>query len=230
LFNLAILISGSGSNLQAILDAIENGTISGAKVKLVVSNREDAYGLERAKKHDAETMVIDKNSPKKLLKTLESYEIDGIVLAGYLAILPPEVVNKYSGRIINIHPALLPLFGGKGFYGIRVHQAVLASGAPYSGATAHIVDCGIDTGAALVRGIVPVLTDDTAESLQKRVLAVEHNVLVAAVKAMVEKKIVKLIAKPITLVDEMDREGVLEFAKGLTRLGNGLINKDDGEQ
>ena len=200
-FKLAVLISGSGSNLQAVMDAVENGKIPNTGVALVVSNREGAYGLERAALHGVPNMVIDKNDSSKLLEMLDSYNINGIILAGYLAILPPEVINKYSGRIINIHPALLPMFGGKGFYGLKVHQAVLASGASYSGATAHIVDCGIDTGAALVRGVVPILTGDSAEDLQKRVLAIEHNVLVKAAKIMVENKIEKAMKKPMLAID-----------------------------
>jgi len=185
LFNLAVLISGSGTNLQAIIDAIENGTIPGAKIELVISNRTGAYGLERAKKHGITNMVIDKNDTAHLLNTLKNHNINGIVLAGYLSILPPEVIKAYTGKIINIHPALLPKFGGKGFYGIKVHQAVLASGDKTSGATAHLVDEGIDTGKILVQKKVPVLPDDTAETLQKRVLEAEHIILVEAVKMMV---------------------------------------------
>ena len=198
-FNLAVLISGSGSNLQAIIDATENGIIPNAKVAVVISNREAVYGLERAEKHDIPNFVIDKNDTEKLLSTFEAYKISGIVLAGYLSILPPEVVDAYSGKIINIHPALLPKFGGKGFYGVRVHQAVLESGATQTGATAHLVDCGVDTGAVLAQGVVAVLASDTAESLQKRVLSIEHKVLVEAVKAMVEGRIDELIKNPLMI-------------------------------
>ena len=214
LFSLAVLISGSGTNLQAVIDAVENGTVPTAEIRLVVSDREGAFGLERAKNRSIPNMVIDKRDTSMLLKTLKSHKIDGIVLAGYLSILPPEIINSYTGKIINIHPALLPLFGGKGFYGIKVHQAVIASGAKYSGATAHMVDCGIDTGAALVRGIVPVKTDDTAECLQKRVLEIEHDVLVHAVKGMVEKRIDDLIKKPIVLIEEKDWAGMLSLFNG----------------
>jgi len=221
-FSFAVLISGSGSNLQAVLDAIENGIIPGARIELVISDREDAYGLERAENKDITNLVIDKNDTSGLLKLLNPKSIDGIILAGYLSILPPEVIEKYSGKIINIHPALLPMFGGRGFYGIRVHQAVLASGAPYSGATAHIVDCGIDTGPAIVRGVVPVLTGDTAEDLQKRVLEVEHIILVIAVKAMVEDRIKEMIEKPAVYMDTKEKNGVLEFARGLAELGDSL--------
>ena len=206
LFNLAVLISGSGSNLLAVIDAVDTGTIPNAKVALVVSSREGVFGLERAEKHGITNMVIDRLDTEKLLDTLKAHNIDGIILAGYLTVLAPEVIEAYNGKIINIHPALLPSFGGKGFYGIKVHQAVLASGEKYTGATAHIVDCGIDTGAILVRGVIPVMPDDTAESLQKRVLEIEHVVLVKAVKALVEGKVEELIKKPLTLLNMGDYE------------------------
>ena len=219
LFKLAVLISGSGSNLQAVIDAIENGRIKNAKIALVISTRQEAFGLERAKKNGISNMVIDRDNTPELLKALDSYNIDGVVLAGYLAVLPPEVVNKYIGKIINIHPALLPMFGGKGFYGIRVHEAVLACGVKYSGATVHIVDCGIDTGAPLVRGVVPVLAEDTAEDLQKRVLNIEHDVLVYAVKAMVENRIEEMAANPAVITFDKDKEGVLKFIEELSNQG-----------
>jgi len=207
LFNLAVLISGSGSNLQAVINAVENGTIPDAKIALVISSRENVYGLERAEKHGITNTVIDRHDTEKLMDTLKAHNIDGVILAGYLTVLAPDVIAAYGGKIINIHPALLPLFGGKGFYGIKVHRAVLASGAKHTGATAHIVDCGVDTGAVLVRGVLPVLPDDTAESLQKRVLEVEHKVLVQAVKALVEGKIEEMVKKPLTMIDEDDKTG-----------------------
>ena len=199
LFNIAVLISGSGTNLQAVIDATENRTIPNATVALVVSNHEGVFGLERAKKHGIENMVISKNEPEKLLDTLIKRNINGIVLAGYLSILPPEIINAYAGRIINIHPALLPDFGGMGFYGINVHKAVLKSGVKITGATAHIVDTGVDTGAILVQGEVPVIPEDTPESLQKRVLITEHKVLIKAVKALADGETTDLSKNPIML-------------------------------
>jgi len=222
LFNLAVLISGSGSNLQAVLDAVGSGTISNSKVAVVISDRDGAYGLERAGRSGITNMVINKKETEKLLDTLKSKNIHGIVLAGYLSILPSDVIDAYCGKIINIHPALLPLFGGKGFYGIKVHQAVLAAGAPYSGATAHLVDSGIDTGAALVRGVVPVYAGDTAEGLQKRVLEIEHTVLVQAVKALTEGKTDELKSNPLTIISENDKPGITDYAKGLSELGEVL--------
>ena len=240
-FNLAVFVSGSGSNLQAIIDAVEYAVeckknenkdyeLANVNIALVISDREGAYALERAKKHNIKTAVIGKSETAVLFDTLKSHSIDGIVLAGYLSIMQPEIINAYENRIINIHPSLLPMFGGKGFYGLRVHQAVLASGVKFSGATAHIVDCGVDTGPALVRGVVPVLVDDAAETLQKRVLEIEHVVLVRAVKALVEDGIEALIQKPITLIDDNDKEGVFQFAKGLTTLGNALTVEDKEER
>jgi len=223
------MISGSGSNLQAIIDAVENGSIPNAKVALVISNREGAYGLERARKHSIPNKVISNKDAAILLKTLETREINGIVLAGYLSILPPEIVKAYNNRIINIHPALLPMFGGKGFYGIRVHQAVLASGVKYTGATSHLVDDGVDTGAALIRGVIPVHDEDTAESLQKRVLEIEHKILTQTVKALVEDKIKDLSEKPKIILNSIDREGALVFAKGLLELGRALTETDNGD-
>jgi len=229
LFRIAVLISGSGSNLQAIIDFTENETVSNFEIALVVSSREGAYGLERAKKHGIKSAVIGKDNTDKLLEALSENNIDGIVLAGYLSILPPSVINAYENRIINIHPALLPQFGGMGFYGLKVHQAVLDSGVPYTGASVHIVDCGVDTGAVLIRGVIAVLPDDTAESLQKRVLGVEHTIIVLAVKALADGDTDKLKQKPLMLISDSDRKGVRTYAKEFKELGEKLIDADSEE-
>jgi len=229
LFKLAVLISGSGSNLQAVIDAVADGTIPDAKVELVISSRDGVYGLERADNHGITSMVINRNDSAKLSKTLEDHKIDGIVLAGYLSIIPPKVIKTYKSKIINIHPALLPMFGGKGFYGIRVHQAVLTAGVNYTGATAHLADNEYDTGDVLVRSVVPVLSGDTAEVLQKRVLEVEHRTLVRAVKALAENRIDELVKNPVTFVSEEDREGVNAFAQGMINLGKALTETDNGD-
>jgi len=229
LFKLAVLISGSGTNLQAVIDAISNGTIPNAKVELVISSREGVYGLERAQKHGITNMVINRNDPEELSKKLREHKIEGIVLAGYLSMLPPDVVKTYEGKIVNIHPALLPMFGGKGFYGIRVHQAVLTAGVKYTGATAHLADREYDTGDVLVRSVIPVLADDTAETLQKRVLEVEYKTLVRAVKALAENKIDELVQNPVTIINKKDKEGILEFAHGLIKLGKALTEADNGD-
>jgi len=220
-FHLAVLVSGGGTNLQAVLDAVESGEIKNAKVALVVSNRDGAYGLERAKNHGIQTAVISKKEPEKLIHAIKEHEIDGIILAGYLSILPPEVVEQYTDKIINIHPSLLPMFGGMGYYGLKVHTAVLSSGVSYTGATAHLVDNGVDTGKILVRARVPVEKSDTAEALQKRVLAIEHKVLVEAVKIMVSGHIEKTKKNPIELSDTYSDHN------GQSNVGGGQVQPTD---
>lgn len=195
-FRIAVLISGGGTNLQAVIDATVSGEIPDAEVCLVVSDREGAFGLKRAEKHGIANTVIAKGDTQKLLNTLSEHKIDAIVLAGYLSIVPTELVSAYKDKIINIHPALLPDFGGMGYYGIKVHEAVLEAGVPVTGATAHIVDAGVDTGANLVQAQVPVLPADTPQRLQKRVLRVEHKILVEAVKAMAQGRIDELKENP----------------------------------
>ena len=177
------MISGSGTNLQALIDADKNNKW---QIKLVVSDNENAFGLKRAAAENIETRVILKHAPHLLLKLFKERNIDGIVLAGYLSILPHEIIEDYNGRIINIHPSLIPAFCGKGFYGRKVHDAVLKSGVKTTGATVHFVDDGIDTGSIILQKCIPVLDNDTVESLQKRVLQVEHEILVEAVKILVE--------------------------------------------
>lgn len=182
---IGVLISGGGTNLQAIMDACSNDIIN-AEVTLVISNKEGAYGLERSKKTGIPTVFID---PKKfrgsqydleLIKELEKKDVDFIVLAGFLRVLSPVFINRYRNRIINIHPSLIPQFCGEGFYGERVHKAVLDSGSKSSGATVHFVDEGTDTGEIILQESIDVLEDDTVESLQKRVLKIEHKILVEA--------------------------------------------------
>ena len=178
---IAVFISGGGSNLQALIDATKCGILA-ARIAWVVSSRKDAYGLVRARDEGIETFVY---KPKKyasaqeadrdLLGRLRERHIDFIALAGYLRLLPPSVVEAYHGRIVNIHPAILPKYGGKGMYGHFVHEAVLASGDKESGATVHLVDEVYDHGAILEHAKVPVLPDDTVESLAARVLEQEHK-------------------------------------------------------
>lgn len=192
---LGVLISGGGSNLQAIIDKIESGYIS-ASIEIVISNKANAYGLERAKKHGIPTAVISKKDyaneyefNKAILDELDKYRVDLIVLAGYLSILSPEVVDRYKNRIINIHPSLIPAFCGKGYYGKKVHQAVLDYGVKVTGATVHFVDYGTDTGPIILQKPVLVQPDDDAESLAERVLEVEHELLPKAVKLWVEDRL-----------------------------------------
>ena len=179
---IAVAISGRGSNLEALLGAL--GPSARAQVALVVSDRPEAAGLTRARDRrlPAEALAHPDDGDE-WLRLLWRFQIDLVVLAGYVKLIPAPVIAAYRGRIINIHPALLPAFGGKGMYGRRVHEAVLASGAQESGATVHLVDEVYDRGAVLAQARVPVLPGDTAETLAERVLAVEHRLLPAAVLA-----------------------------------------------
>lgn len=182
---LAVAISGRGSNLAALLAALPAGRVGGgpAEVALVLSNR-PAAGLELARERGIPALVLaDPADGGEWLAALAGHRVDLIVLAGYLKLVPPEVVERYRGRIINIHPALLPAFGGPGMYGRRVHEAVLASGAAVSGATVHLVDEVYDRGRVLAQARVPVLRGDTPDTLAARVLEVEHRLLPAVVLA-----------------------------------------------
>jgi phosphoribosylglycinamide formyltransferase 1 len=179
---IAVAISGRGSNLEALLSAL--GPSARAQVALVVSDRPEAAGLERARGRGIPAEALSRpDDGDEWLRLLWRFQIDLVVLAGYLKLIPAPVIASYRGRIINIHPALLPAFGGKGMYGRRVHQAVLASGAQESGATVHLVDEVYDRGAVLAQARVPVLPGDTADTLAARVLEVEHRLLPAAVLA-----------------------------------------------
>ena len=179
---VGVALTGQGSNLQALLDALPPG--APAQVVAVFSDRAGAGGLERARRHGVPAEVLERpTDADDWLRHLERHRVELLVLAGYLKLVPPGVIARYRGRVINIHPALLPAFGGPGMYGIRVHRAVLAAGATESGATVHLVDEVYDHGAVLGQARVPVLPGDTAESLAARVLEVEHRLLPAAVLA-----------------------------------------------
>jgi phosphoribosylglycinamide formyltransferase-1 len=177
MLKLAVCVSGGGTNLQAIMDAIENGTITNAKISVVISNNAGAYALERAKNHGIEAVCV---SPKQydsremfnhaFLEKLDSYHVDLVVLAGFLVVIPPEMIAKYKNRIINIHPSLIPSFCGTGFYGLHVHEGVLARGVKVTGATVHFVDEGTDTGPIILQKAVEVREGDTPEVLQRRVM------------------------------------------------------------
>ncbi len=177
MLRVAVLVSGGGTNLQAMIDRLEDGTIKNAKIELVISNKKDAYALTRAKKYGINAICIsprDYNSKddfgEALLTCLQAYAIDLIVLAGYLVILPKRIIEAYHNQIINIHPSLIPSFCGDGFYGLKVHEEALARGVKVTGATVHFVDEGTDTGPILLQKAVEVLDGDTPEILQKRVM------------------------------------------------------------
>lgn len=192
---MAVLISGSGTNLQALIDAVEAGEING-EITLVISNRKDVYGLQRAKKHGIESVVLTKSAygscekrDEVLLQILEEKEIDLIILAGYLAILPRTIIERYTNKIINIHPSLIPSFCGDGYYGERVHAAALERGVKITGATVHFVNEITDGGPIILQETVAVDFDDDVEKLQKKVLEVEHKLLPLAVKLFAEGKL-----------------------------------------
>jgi formyltetrahydrofolate-dependent phosphoribosylglycinamide formyltransferase len=180
--HVAVAVSGRGSNLEALLRAL--GPEAPARVVLVLSSRPDAPALERAAAREIPSVTLrDPSDSQEWLGALERHAVDLVVLAGYLRLVPSDVIARFRGRIINIHPALLPSFGGKGMYGRRVHEAVLASGARESGATVHLVDEVYDRGAILGQARVPVFPGDDPERLAARVLEVEHRLLPAAVLA-----------------------------------------------
>ena len=163
MLKIAVCVSGGGTNLQAIMDAIDNGTITNTEIAVVISNNPGAYALERAKKHGVEAICI---SPKDygsraafnedFLRRLDSYEVDLVVLAGFLVVIPEQMIEKYRNRIINIHPSLIPSFCGTGYYGLKVHEAALARGVRVTGATVHFVDEGTDTGPIILQRAVSV--------------------------------------------------------------------------
>ena len=177
MLKVGVLVSGGGTNLQAILDAVDNGTITNAKIEVVISNNAGAYALERAKNHNVAAECV---SPKDfvtreefneaLIAKVDSYDLDLIVLAGFLVKIPEGMIAKYRNKIVNIHPSLIPSFCGVGYYGLKVHEAALARGVKLTGATVHFVDEGMDSGPIILQKAVEVLPGDTPEVLQRRVM------------------------------------------------------------
>ena len=201
MLKLAVLVSGGGTNLQAIIDAISAGKITNACISVVISNNANAYALERARAHGIEALCI---SPKDFesreafnqafLDKLNSYNVDLVVLAGFLVVLPEMMIKEYTNRIVNIHPSLIPSFCGKGFYGLKVHEGVLARGVKVTGATVHFVDEGTDTGPIILQKAVEVEQGDTPEVLQRRVMEQAEWVILP--------KAIDLIANGKVSVDE----------------------------
>ncbi len=189
-FNIAVLVSGRGTNLQAIIDAVENGDIRG-KIVAVISNKKDAYALERARKHGIEAFYVPpkkgesrENYDRRIAEIIDPLNVNLIVLAGYLRILSPWFVERYKGKIINIHPSLLPAFAG--LYGERVHREVIEYGCKVTGCTVHFVDEEVDHGPIILQKCVEVRDDDTPETLAARVLEKEHECLVEAIRLISE--------------------------------------------
>lgn len=177
MLKIAVLVSGGGTNLQAIIDAIDAGTITNAAIDIVISNNANAYALERAKQHGIEAMCLSPKSYETreqfndaLTQTIVDRKIDLVVLAGYLVIIPPQLIAAYKNRIINIHPSLIPSFCGTGFYGLKVHEEALKRGVKVTGATCHFVDEGTDTGPIILQKAVEIEPDDTPKTLQQRVM------------------------------------------------------------
>ena len=197
MLNVVVLVSGGGTNLQAIIDAVEAGAITNTKITGVISNNKNAYALERAKKHGISAQCI---SPKDFetrdrfnevfLETIDSMQPDLIVLAGFLVVIPETMIAKYRNRIINIHPSLIPSFCGTGYYGLKVHEAALARGVKVVGATVHFVDEGTDTGPIILQKAVEVEQGDTPEVLQRRVMEqAEWQILPKAIELIANGRI-----------------------------------------
>ena len=192
---IGVLISGSGTNLQSLIDNIETGNIK-CKITVVISNRKDAYGLNRARQKNIDALYIRQkdyesfeNFNDAIIDELKKHNVELVVLAGYLKILTSKFIKEYRNRIINIHPSLIPAFCGKGYYGIKVHEEVIKYGVKLSGATVHFVDEEADTGPIIIQEAVEVGYEDTAETLQQKVLKIEHKILPLAVKYYCEGKI-----------------------------------------
>ena len=184
---IAVFISGGGTDLQSLIDNVHEKS---GVIRLVVSSRGDAYGLERAKRKGIATMVLPKGDyDSALLEELKKREVDWIVLAGFLKILTPAFIRHFPRHIVNIHPSLIPAFSGPGFYGMRVHEAVYRAGVKWSGATVHFVSEVVDGGAILLQEVVPVLEADGPEEIAGKVLKVEHRILPATVKACLEDRV-----------------------------------------
>jgi len=183
---LAVLISGGGTTLQNLIDRIADGRLA-ARIAGVVSSRADAYGIERAKKAGLPVAVVEKGTPDRVWNAVRGFNAQLVCLAGWLNLLPIPV--DFRRKVLNIHPALLPAFGGKGMYGLRVHEAALAAGVKVSGCTVHFADDTYDTGPILVQKCVPVLADDTADSLAARVFAAECEAYPEAIRLIAEGKV-----------------------------------------
>lgn len=197
MLKLAVCVSGGGSNLQAIIDAIDSKAITNAEISVVISNNANAYALERAKKHGIESVCISPKSydsreefNRVFIDKIDSYDVDLVVLAGFLVVVPEEMIKKYTNRIINIHPSLIPSFCGKGYYGLKVHEGVLSRGVKITGATVHFVDEGTDTGPIILQKAVEVLEDDTPEVLQRRVMEqAEWKIMPQAINLIASNKV-----------------------------------------
>lgn len=201
MLKIAVFISGSGTNLQSIIDNCESGRVN-AKVVLVLSNEPDAYGIERAKKHDIPAVVVNHRDHSSrvefedaVLKSMADYEIDLICLAGFMRVLTDNFLGKFPNRVINIHPALLPSFAGT-----QGQQDAFDYGAKFAGCTVHFVDAGVDTGPIIIQAVVPLKQDDTVDTLKKRILAQEHKVYPQAIH-YIAKGAVEIVGRKVVIKD-----------------------------
>ena len=200
MLKIAVCVSGGGTNLQAIIDAVESGVITNTEISVVISNNKNAYALERAKNHNIEGICISPKDyetraefNKAFLEKLDSYEVDLVVLAGFLVVIPPEMIAKYRNRIINVHPSLIPSFCGTGFYGLKVHEGALERGVKVTGATVHFVDEGTDTGPIILQKAVYIENGDTAEVLQRRVMEQAEWVILPKAIDLIANDKVKIV-------------------------------------
>ncbi|MFZ1419179.1 MAG: phosphoribosylglycinamide formyltransferase [Leptotrichiaceae bacterium] len=192
MFKIAVLVSGGGTNLQEIIDNIENKRLN-CKIEYIIADR-DCYSLERGRKYNIKSILLDKKEygnklSNEINKVLEN-KVDLIVLAGYLSIIDKDFISNWNNKIINIHPSLLPKYGGKGMYGMNVHEAVIANKEKESGCTVHFVDVDIDTGKILLQRKVDVSNNETPESLQKKVLKEEHQLLIEAIEKVISDSVI----------------------------------------
>ena len=192
MFKIAVLVSGGGTNLQEIIDNIENKRLN-CKIEYIIADR-DCYSLERGRKYNIKSVLLDKKEygnklSNEINKVLEN-KVDLIVLAGYLSIVDKDFISDWNNKIINIHPSLLPKYGGKGMYGMNVHEAVIANKEKKSGCTVHFVDVDIDTGKILLQRKVDVSDNETPESLQKKVLKEEHQLLIEAIEKVISDSVI----------------------------------------
>ncbi len=208
MLKILVMVSGGGTNLQAILDRITDGSLNDVQIVGVISNKKDAYALERAKKYGISAICVSKKDfpvkeefNQELIKQVDTFSPDLIVLAGFLVILPKELITKYENKIINIHPSLIPSFCGAGCYGLKVHEMVLERGCKVTGATVHFVDDGTDTGPILLQKAVQVHQMDTPETLQKRVMEEAEWILLPEAIRLIAAGKVKVNGKQTEIME-----------------------------
>lgn len=202
MYKIAVLISGNGSNLQAIIDKVNDGNLK-CSIETVISDKPGVYGLERAEQNGIKTYIVERKVygeklSDKILEIVKD-KVDLIVLAGFLSVLQGDLLATFRGRIINIHPALIPSFCGNGMYGIKVHEKVIEYGVKVSGCTVHFVDEGTDTGPIILQKTVPVYVEDDAKMLQARVLEKEHEALGEAVQMIIDRR-VKVLGRKVQII------------------------------